>query len=689
MGLRDLALKPAYDSDVDDVLDDFYIPALAEAIHYRRLAGFFTSRALAVAARGIRRFILGGGQMEMVVGPSLSEEDVEAIRAGTMDREAVIAASGIRELEDLSEAFVRDHVRALAWLVAQGRLTIKIAIPFDADGLPMDAKSIDEEGIYHHKVGVLKDEFGDELSFSGSINETARAWTKNRDSFHIFRSWEPAEAEHLRSDKDMVSRYIEGRASRTIVTDVPKSLERHLLQLAPHDISEIDLKQYERSRATVGDLHDYQAKAMDAWLYNPAGSPRRRGIIEMATGTGKTWVACACMQTLSKDKETEKLLTVIAVPFKHLIPQWREELRKWRFTDAEEAHGEVPGWDQVVADLSLRLRLGHRRWGIILTTHDTLTSDKFLEVMKGNQFPMLLVADEVHAVGSELRKDRLLENYTFRMGLSATPERYFDDAGTTALMDYFGGVVYQLPIEKAIDLGALVPYEYYPMTVELTPAEMEEYRKLTRKYAALAGADDQHSSELRERFLFERAKVVEAAAEKYQALSKVLDSIGSPNHCLIFITERQLVRTNEILDLRRIVRHDFLESETMAERTELLSRFAAGDYQALVAIRCLDEGVDVPGARQAIIMASTGNPRQFIQRRGRILRTAPGKEMAQVWDFIVVARKKPDPTSDYFNLERGILEKQLRRVQEFASISTNPRTTTLAIMDIKIAYRLT
>ncbi len=281
--------------------------------------------------------------MELVVGPSLNKDDVEAIRAGTMERDSVIAASGIKELENLSEDFVRDHVRALAWLVAKGRLTIRIAVPLDDYGQPIDAARAQEEGIYHHKVGVLRDTAGDEVSFSGSINETARAWTKNRESFHTYKGWEPSEAVHLEADKEMVDRYIEARAARTMVMDVPESLKSRIIQLAPDNVDELDLRQYEKPRAEVRDLRDFQQEAMKAWLFDASGNPRRKGILEMATGSGKTWVAIACLQALYRDQKMDRLLTVIAVPFKHLIPQWRDELDK-ADTSVAQFYEELKKW---------------------------------------------------------------------------------------------------------------------------------------------------------------------------------------------------------------------------------------------------------------------------------------------------------------------------------------------------------
>ncbi len=691
MGLKGLELKSFYDSDTDDLLQDFYIPVLSEANKYERLAGFFSSHVLASAARGIYRFILNGGEMKVITSAYLQKADVEAIRKGTLEPEKVIVESGISEIESITEPFIMEHVRAMAWLIAKGLLTIKIAIPLDELGTPKCAQEIVEDGLFHPKVGIFRDKSGERVSFNGSINETSRAWMRNRESFHVFKGWVPGDFEHLKGDAETLDRCFSGRLFRSRIIDIPETLRLALLRLAPAEIQEMDLQRYERLRASIRDLRDYQREAMEAWLFETKTRlPRRRGILEMATGTGKTWVAAACLQALNKDTKLERLLTVIAVPYKHLIPQWRDELMKWGFNEVTELHGETGDWEETLANLNLGLKLGYKRRGFIVTTHDVLTSRKFVEIVRGNSFPMFLVVDELHALGSPIRRERMMENFEFRMGLSATPTRYLDDEGTKVLLGYFGEVVYSLPIGIAISMEILVPYDYFPIIVELSDDEFREYVSLTRKYASLATSSNDDYSDIQEKFLFERAKLVESAVGKYKALSDVLAAISKVNHCLIFATERQIGGINRILDSKRIVHHNFTEMENLSTRTELLSRFARGDYRALVAIRCLDEGVDVPSAKQAIIMASTGNPRQFIQRRGRVLRTdvSSAKQKAQIWDFVVVARLKPSPSDEYFRLEKGILERQLKRVQEFASTSMNPRYTTLAVTNIKLSYRL-
>ena len=492
MGLKDLGLKAFYDSDSDDLLHDFYVPVLGEAVRYERLAGFFSSKVLASAARGIYRFILNGGEMKLITSAYLQQADIEAIRRGVTQPESVIAESGIREIQEISEPFIMEHLKALSWLIAKGRLSIKIAIPLDEFGVPKTAERIEKEGLFHSKVGLLKDRKGDSVSFNGSINETARAWMYNRENFHVFKSWVPGDSEHLKGDLDSLERWFDGRILRSRVIEIPETLKSEIIRFAPADIQELNLSAYEQVRVSLQDLRDYQKEAMDSWLFQqPTQIPRRRGILEMATGSGKTWVAIGCLQALDRNPNIGRLLTVIAVPYKHLIPQWRDELLKWKFNDVIELHGEVSGWEDAFANLSLGIRLGHKKRGLVVTTHDTLSNPKFADIARRNDFPMLLIVDEVHSVGSPVRRERITENYTFRLGLSATPTRYFDDEGTKFVVDYFGGIVYSLPIEKAISMGVLVPYEYFPRIVELSKDEFEEYVTLTKKYASVASAKDE------------------------------------------------------------------------------------------------------------------------------------------------------------------------------------------------------
>lgn len=677
MALREVPLKPTYDSDEDDVLNSFYIPALSGATRYDRLAGFFSSTALAVAARGMSGLVKNGGRMRLVAGARLSKDDVEALRQGIEQPEEAVARLGLKDLNGLETEFVRAHVRALGWMVAKGHLDIRLAILTDQEGLPLSEDLIHQRGIFHQKVGVFSDESDDVVSFSGSVNESATAWTENIEEFKVFRSWIEAEREHLRSDENKFQKYWFGRASHCKTIDVPQALREKLIAIAPDDFAELQLLP-KRHYGTVR-LRAYQDAAVHNWLSHDA-----RGIMEMATGTGKTFAALAGAVELRK--RCGRLAIVISSPFIHLVDQWASNLNGFSLQGIK-AYGSASAWEDELADEILDYNNGIQDTLVVITTHDTLSSPRFMNLVEGITGNLLLIADEVHGLGSLERRKGLLPQYSHRLGLSATPRRWLDDEGTSVLLEYFGDTVFEFPLKAAIP-EFLAPYEYYPHFVELTPDELEEYRKMTRKIAAQYSNADDEKQTLFDLYCILRQKIVTDARSKMGGFMELIAAQKTLDHWLVYCSPNQIDMVQDFLSDRGIVHHRFTARESAKERQKLLKAFAAGRYQVLVAMNCLDEGVDVPATKTAAFLASSGNPKQFIQRRGRILRKAPGKEKAIIHDFIVIPGLSREPEPEFAELERRILRKELRRYEEFASASLNSAQALNLIFPIIQRYKV-
>jgi len=211
--------------------------------------------------------------------------------------------------------------------------------------------------------------------------------------------------------------------------------------------------------------------------------------------------------------------------------------------------------------------------------------------------------------------------------------------GSEFLLDYFGGVTYEYSLEDAIP-EYLTPYEYHPIVVEMDEDELEEYRKMTQSVAAVASdedADDEDVQILRS----QRADIVKRAINKYSALRDILRKLDPIEHLLVYTNPNQIDTVGEILNEFGVMHHRFTHEEGDQLRANLLTRFGEGEYDALVAMKCLDEGVDVPETRTAILMANSGNPMQFIQRRGRVLRQTPNKDRAVIFDMLVVPTLNP------------------------------------------------
>lgn len=699
MGFKDIRLKRAYSSDSDDVLHDFYIPVLASATEYQRLAGFFSSTSLAVAARGILGLIKNNGTMKILVSPRLQQQDIEAIRRSNESPERYFEEIMLAQLDDLQDKFVKHHVFALGWMIANNRLEIKVAVVYDGEGIPLDYEGVQQRGLFHQKVGILRDNEGNTVTFSGSVNETAYAWLENIEEFKVFRSWHSSEQEYIQVDVEKFQRFWHGLPDQIRVMDVPEAIEKRLVEIAPTELEDVDLQMvYNKLTETRPiQLYSYQEDAVNAWLAN-----KGRGIFEMATGTGKTFTALGCLDRVSAD--IERLLTVVACPLKHLTQQWEREIEKFGivYDTCITANSTNPQWRDILTDSLIDLTLGYKKKLLVLTTHRTFCSDSFRCIIRRNKhkFKALIIGDEVHGLGAEKSQEGLVDEYELRLGLSATPRRWLDTPGTCAIYDYFDGIVYTFSLRKAINTinpatgrTHLTPYRYMPSFVSLSPEELERYTKQTRAIGMrFSQAKDEYLKDsLLERLLFKRANIIRNAQAKYEALESLLDRITPLKWTIIYCSPQQIDAVMGIMRERWIAAHRFTMEEGttpdrrydgLSERQFLLEKFAEGKYQVLVAMKCLDEGVDIPPARTAILMASSGNPRQYVQRIGRVIRRYPGKTEASIYDIIVV----PGLThlsSDISDAEWAIFEKEIRRYEDIATTAINSGESLKRIYDLQ------
>jgi len=688
VNLRNLSLKKAYSSDFDDILEDFYIPALTLSLEYQRLAGYFSSTSLAVAARGIMGIIKNGGAMKLIVSPRLSKDDLDAILSSRKDYEEIIENRLILELDQLEDEFIKDHVAALGWMVANKRLHIKVAVVYDDNGEPLPCEDVEQTTLFHQKVGILRDTDGNTLSFSGSINETAAGWLENIEEFKVFRDWESSEKEYVQADIIKFNRFWANQSKRIRVIDIPRAIEEKLIDIAPSDIENIDLEKYYKKSKNINrvELFSHQKDAVNAWLSNDM-----KGIFAMATGTGKTYAALGCLEKASKI--FNRLLVVISCPYQHLIQQWRREITNFgvKYDELIIADSTNRRWRDVLVNSILDISLGHKEKVLVLTTHSTFASDDFVSIIQGykSEFTILIIADEVHGLGAKESRKGLIDEYDLRLGLSATPRRWFDFPGTNLIYDFFKGEVFQFSLEDAINTinpatgkTYLVPYRYLPRFAYLSTDEIEQYAAKTKRIAKIArkASVDEEMNKCLELLLYARADIIKNAYEKYIVLERILDEIPNPiKWTIIYSSPQQIDTIMKIVNTRRIIAHRFTMEEgttpireynNLSERDFLLKEFGEGNYQVLVAMKCLDEGVDVPPARISVLMASSGNPREHIQRIGRILRRYPGKNEASIFDIIVLPQVNDVPP-DLREIERRIIRKELSRYEEIARVAIN------------------
>lgn len=684
MGLKNIKIKPVYYSDEDNLLEEFYIPVLSKSVKYDRIAGYFSSNSLAIAAKGISEFINNGGRIRLIANVVLSIEDQEAIKKALLKKEKEV----LTEIENLEDQLKKDHIRMLGWMVKNNLMEVKIAVV--------------KSGIEHQKTGILEDTDGNILSFSGSDNETVQGWLHNDEQFHAFCSWKEGDRAHLSPDIERFDRLWGDRGVRVRVYDVSEAFKKGVIRTAPINdtefkklsaritdelLQEHSKKYFHDKKSRKIKLWDCQNEAIKKWVDNGF-----KCVFEMATGTGKTFAALGCLQRLVS--EEKKMITVIACPYNHIVTQWKKCIEEYGLKiNTLVADSSKSRWKDELADGIRDVNNDVTEQLVVLTTHDTFYRDDFLEIVGIAKAKLFLIADEVHGMWSEKRKCGFIADYEFRLGLSATPSRWFDAEGTQELFRYFDvkdeNNKFVFSLEQAIktinsdtDETYLVPYEYKPYFAELSEAELDEYEERTkhivRAYHRARGNEEKQ--ELLKLLCIRREEIIKNAANKYKIFRKILEDFYDMKHCLIYCSPEQIDTVQRILNEKNIIQHKFTQDEStrpapryggISERDYLLRNFSEGTYQALVAIRCLDEGIDIPQAKVGIILASTGNPRQYIQRRGRILRQYTGKKAAKIYDVIVLPPPNSGLPKELVELERKIVAKELKRYEEFAGIALN------------------
>lgn len=685
MGFRDLNIKIKYDSDNSDILNEFYIPVLSRSVEYYRLSGFFSSTSLAVSAQGLEDFIKNNGKMKLVCSAILSKEDVEKIQEVYDSPAELIAEKFLIDYDNISNIFVKDNLAALGFMIANGNLEIKIAILEES------------KGIFHSKTGIMIDEDDNMLSFSGSDNETAHGWKYNIEEFKVFKSWINGQDEYFIEDLYNFNQYWENLTFKSQVIDIPRAIRNKLIKLAPSDIEEVhifnnifdEVDDVDPEPQRSFELRDYQKEAINNWI--DAG---KRGIFEMATGTGKTFTSLGCLDVVKKECSSnyDPLLTVIVMPTAHLVDQWEEDVLKFDFDVVIKAYSANSSWKKDLPDYLLDLSIGELENVVILTTHTTASGSEFRDMVKECGVDSFLIVDEVHGIGSKTHKLALEPFYNYRLGVSATPERWMDDVGNEAIFSFFGDIVYKFTLSDALirinpSTGKtfLTPYDYYPIFVELTDDEFDDYATYSSIIAQLYSklkSNPKNKSEIKLQIknkLLARQKILNIAENKYIEFRNLFSNIyeqseGKLKNLLIYChNSDQLNKVSNILNDFDLIKHKFTGSETISDRLILLEQFSKGNVNALVAMKCLDEGVDVPSAEIAIIMASTSNPREYIQRRGRILRRYENKDLAIIYDMIVTMsdRQIRRLSSSERNLELQIMEKEAERYREFARDAKN------------------
>ena len=695
-------MKISYRTGRDDLVREFLIPCLESSTCYQRAAGYFTSSGLALAARGVASLAARGGKLQLVVSPYLDSEDVVALQKAKDNPLDVLKSINARNLADIEDALIKDRLNALAWLASAGLLEIKLAIRLDSRGHF-------SRGIYHEKTGIFKDSSGDYVSFSGSSNETAGGLLENFESIKVFCSWTDSEG-RIQEEVDNFEALWNDSTPGLKVLDFSSVGKELLERFRRHDQPPAGLSIERISEPTpVGqfkpprdfELRPYQKDAIREWI--KAGG---KGIFAMATGSGKTLTALTLASKVA-GKNTP-LVVIVVCPFINLCRQWIREIASFGGV-AIACYDGFDKWQEELEESYQRISVGLSKVSFFVVTNSTFQSDNFQARIRSRvasgSIHHLLIADEVHNLGSGKNRAALPDQIQMRLGLSATPERHHDPVGTQAVYEYFGGTVYEYTIAQAIAEGRLCPYRYYPIPVDLIDAETDQYEEITLKLARFFpnGDSNEELENAAMRLLIKRARLLAGAENKILALNQALERMDElPNKAIFYCGDgrttdviadeevRQIQAVSRLLGEKHGLRvRNFTFRETTQERDDILRDLKSGFLDGVAAIRCLDEGIDLPDLTVGFLLASSTNPRQFIQRRGRLLRNAPGKKRAIIFDFIIRPPDLGGRLSDAaFNMERSFFQRELSRIVEFCRMAENGPEALNSLKDLRLKYNL-
>lgn len=650
MGFRELKdIKIAYNSDNDDTISEFFIPVLKESKSYKRVSAYYSSDSLKVLSEGLAAMLSNEGKVQMIVSLLENPNDFEAIKSAKANPALFLNKYFIKSEEELKNLMSDDNVAALAYLLSSGRLEMKFVISMS--------------GIFHLKFGLFIDKNSDSIGFSGSMNETASGLRNNIEEFKVFRSWVPDETKYLQNDADKFDSYWNGeiKDKDIIVSDLPEETKNII-------IKQFNLvKKGKFQTLQPLELNNIQMAALDSWLKN-----NRKGILEMATGTGKTRVGIYAILNLLNNCENENLIIVIGCPTKALAKQWRLELNKFNLSDTKI---DIINSTIKKEELYKKIKSESTKKRVIIGTYSTIHNKYFTnEILPDFGSKLGLIADEAHWLGAPEFSKTLSDKFNYRLALTATPIRAFDIEGTDRILKYFGGIVYRYLLEQAIRDGVLTKYKYHIYFCNLNIQELGEYKRLSQIISRTRHVSKRDGFDINQVFLSKRARIIKKAKNKILVFKTILDELKLSKklaHLVVYCEDNVQIKEyfpilKEVGAESRIINEDTSEEE----RDRIISEFDKGQIDCILAMKIFDEGIDVPSASRGIFISSTSNPKQFIQRRGRLLRKHIDKPFSEIYDIIIA----PDPKyvdQTYADLESKIMLNELKRVLIFSKSAIN------------------
>ena len=715
MNLQNVIFKKEYRSPSDNISEQLFIPALKEAIEYKRAVGFFSSTALVEISKGICALAQNGGKIQLVASPYMSDEDINAIKSGYGEREEIIKRSILHELYEPKNKFEADRLNLLSYLIAKNVLDIKIAFVEDKSKF----------GMYHEKMGIIADNQGNRIAFSGSLNESLTAFTANYEAIDVFCSWKDEEDRVKAKENAFISIWNDFEPNIKIINfpELNDEIIKRYKSGEPNfniDLEDTSCNKHSASTEKLPNdrpkmppdctLYNYQKDAINEWKQKDF-----RGIFDMATGSGKTYTGLGALVTLS-ETVNHNLAVIIVCPYQHLVEQWVEDIIKFNINPViGYSRSPQKDWKQRLTNSIRNQKLRKEKsFFCFICTNATFTSKFVQSEITKIKSPIFLMVDEAHNFGSTHLSKLLDDRFQYRLALSATLERHRDIDGTNALYSFFGEKCIEYTLEQAIKDEKLTPYKYFPVLVFLNSDELNDYGVITQEMQSHIKKDKSGKYKLDsygELLAIKRSRIIAAASQKLEKLKEMIYPYKDKHFILVYCGATNVTLPNsdfsetdngdirQIEAVTRILGNElemkvskFTSDENMDERASIKQHFKDGDdLQAIVAIKCLDEGVNIPGISTAFILASTTNPKEYIQRRGRVLRKANNKDFAEIYDFVTLPRPLNDVsglTAKQAEQDISLVKNELTRVKEFGRLAMNSMDANKIIWDICDCYHL-
>ena len=700
---NELHIKSVYRTGEDNLFFDFYRPVLEQSVRYDRAVGFFSSEILAINLKGLSQLVKNNGKMRLIIGEPLKKEEYDAIKNESEEELATRIDSYIdRLLAMIAEEEKTNRLKVLAYLVSSQLLEIKFAIR--------------RKGMFHEKIGIVYDNYNNCIAFQGSANETPSALFEdlNAESISVYKSWQPEIFQEygqnyvnafeslwngnqpntkvlnvLSTQYDRISAYVKENLTNG---GSRFNFEKILMEL--EDELEYSFDEPHQKYPTVPtsinnvsfEIREHQKLALQSWKAN-----QFTGILQHATGSGKTITSIYALTKIfdAKHNKNGSLVAIISVPYIELAKQWVIELEKFNIKPIECFESKTKWHTKLTRNLEL-LRNKKIDFMCLLVVNKTLVSKPFQELIaKIPTNDLMFIGDECHRHASE-NTNKSLPNAYFKLGLSATPfnddedefetENLFPNIAKERILSYYQTIVHQYSLENAIHDDVLTPYDYHIIPVFLTESEQLTYDELSQKINdVIINSGGKLSREEQEKLMIyssERSRLLGRAENKLVELRRLTKDIPQENrpYSLFYTGEGKtenedstvINEVSKVLSQNGWRTSQFIGSTPPSVRKEILDNFKLGIVDALVAMKVLDEGIDVPACRTAYILASSKNPRQYVQRRGRVLRKFSGKEKAIIYDFVVL------PNAEiHSDFAKKLKSSELERIRDFALLARN------------------